>query len=302
MTAVRALSRVKTWHAPGLPPLPVIIALAAVYLIWGSTYLATVIVLESYPPFMLTALRLLIAALILLLTMRARREARSGWREIANAAFTGAMMFAGAGMVALGQELGVASGLASLAVGAVPLWATLFSFGFGHRPGRVEALGLTLGIIGVGILNMGSAMQGQALGAFVVLAGAMLWAFGSVLSRRMRLPRGFNGVMWQMCGGLLALALISFISGERIAHQPTMAATLGLLYLAVVGTLVAFSAYMYLMRRVRPALATSYAYVNPVIAVILGAALLAEPLTGSGVVATVVIVTGVGLVMLGKGR
>ncbi len=284
------------------PSLLILAALLTTYLVWGSTYLATAVVLESYPPFMLTALRLLVSVLILLATLRARRTPRPDGRSMANALFTGALMFAGAGMVALAQDLGVASGLASLAVGAVPLWATLISFGFGHRPGAVEGLGLALGIVGVGILNIGSAMQGQALGAIVVLAGALLWAFGSVLSHRLRLPGGFSGVMFQMTGGLLALAAISLASGESLPSEPSLLATVGLLYLAVVGTLLAFSAYMFLVRRVRTALATSYAYVNPVIAVILGAALLAEPLTGSGILATVIIVSGVGLVMLGKGR
>ena len=300
MTLVRTIA--KAGVVPHLPPPKVLIALGAVYFIWGSTYLGTAIVLESYPPFMLTALRLLLSILILLATPRMRRDVRYPPRLIANAAFTGAMMFAGAGMVAKGQDLGVASGLASLAVGAVPLWATVFALMFGHRPGAVEGLGLVVGIIGVAILNLDKGMQSQPLGALIVLSAALLWAFGSVLSHRLALPRGFSGVMYQMAGGFAALLIISVFSGERFPTQPTALATAGLFYWAVVGTLVAFSAYMYLMRRVRPALATSYAYVNPVIAVILGAALLAEPVTESTVLATIVIVTGVVLVMLGKRR
>ena len=300
MAAARTI--LKGPHVPHLPPLPVLIALGAVYLIWGSTYLATAIVLESYPPFLLTALRLLLSIIILLATLRLRRESPSSPRQIFNAAFTGAMMFAGAGMVAAGQDLGVASGLASLAVGAVPLWATFFALFFGHKPGTVEGAGLCVGIIGVAILNLDKGMQSQPLGALVALSGALLWALGSVLSHRMSLPRGFNGIMFQMSGGFAALLFVSFATGEGFPANPAPLATVALFYLAVVGTLVAFSAYMYLVRTVRTSLATSYAYVNPVIAVILGAALLAESVTESTVLATAVIVTGVILVMLGKRR
>ena len=136
----------------------------------------------------------------------------------------------------------------------------------------------------------------------MLLIGPMMWALGSVISSRLKLPAGVAGVAFQMAGGFVALLLISWLRGEAIAAQPSALATAMLLYLALVGTLVAFSAYMYLVRRVRPALATSYAYVNPVIAVMLGAWLLSEPLTGTGALAMLVIVAGVLLVMIGKRR
>lgn len=301
MSVSRILRLPRAGHAPHLP-LPVLASLAAVYLIWGSHYLATAIALESYPPFMLTAMRLLAAICILLISLKLRGATLPTQREAACAVSTGAVMFAGAGAITLGQDLGVASGLASLAVGAVPVWATLISLIFGYRPCAVEGAGLIVGIGGLAILNLEGGMQGQPLGAALVLAGSLMWAFGSVLSNRLALPRGITGVMFQMTGGFLALALISLARGERLPTDPTPLSTLALAYLAVVSTLMAFSAYMYLVRHVRPALATSYAYVNPVIAVLLGAVLLAEPVTGSSVLATIVIVTGVVLVMLGKGR
>ena len=302
MGVIKSLRLPRAGVAPPLPLLPVAASLGAVYLIWGSHYLATAIALESYPPFMLTATRLLAAILILLVSLKLRGDLRPSGREALCAVCTGAVMFAGAGAITLGQDLGVASGLASLAVGAVPVWATLISLVFGYRPCGVEGLGLIVGIAGLAILNFEGGMQGQPLGAALVLAGAFMWAFGSVMSNRLALPRGFTGVMLQMTGGFLALTLISLARGEGVPANPTPLATLGLIYLALVSTLMAFSAYMYLVRHLRPALATSYAYVNPVIAVLLGAALLAEPVTGSSVLATVVIVTGVVLVMLGKGR
>lgn len=300
MTAARVL-RKPGFHLHS-PRLPVLASLGAVYLIWGSTYLATAVVLESYPPFMLTALRLLVALMLLVAHFKLRRAALPSRREAICAAFTGATMFAGAGAIALGQDLGVASGLASLAVGAVPVWATLMALAFGYRTSALEGLGLLVGMAGLGILNFQGGMRGQPEGALVVLIGSLMWAFGSVMSNRLPLPRGMTGVMFQMAGGFAALMAISLLRGERLPAEPTMLATLALFYLAVVGTLVAFSAYMYLMRSVRPSLATSYAYVNPVIAVILGAALLSEPVTESSILATIVIVTGVLLVVLGKRR
>ena len=285
-----------------LPPIRVIVALFVVYLIWGSTYLGTAIVLESYPPFLLTAIRQLVAIVIMFAALRLRGAAMPAPRETANALFTGALMFSGAGMVALGQDVGVASGLTSLAVGAVPLWATAIAFGMGYRPGQIEILGLVIGIIGVAILNMESGMQARPLGALILLIGPMFWALGSVLSNRLTSPPGFMGVLFQMIGGMAALIVISFLRGEEFPSAPSVLATATLIYLAVVGTLVGFSAYMYLIHTVRPALATSYAYVNPVIAVILGAALLAEPISNTGIVAMLVIITGVVLVMMGKSR
>lgn len=300
MTAIRSLP--KPFFLLQFPAIRVAAALGVTYLIWGSTYLGAAIVLESYAPFMLTAIRLALSVAILFLALRARKARFPSLRLMLNAAMTGALMFAGAGMVALGQDVGVTSGLASLAVGAVPIWATLIAFLFGQRSSRVEVLGLAIGICGVAILNMESGMQAQPLGALILLIGPMLWAFGTVLSSRLSLPTGFMAVFFQMIGGLISLTMISFMRGEQFPGNPSALSTAALIYLAVIGTLVGFSAYMYLVRTVRPALATSYAYVNPVIAVILGAWVLTEPVTGTGVLAMLAIITGVVLVMIGKRR
>lgn len=285
-----------------MPPWRVIAALSTVYIVWGSTYLGAAYALESYPPFMLTALRLLIAIGILFTTLRLRRAAFPARRQLVNAAFTGALMFSGAGMVALGQELGVSSGLASVAVAAVVIWATIFASLFGHRPGRVEMYGLVIGIAGVALLNFEQGMQANPLGALILVIGPVIWAFGSMISNRLAMPTGIISVMFQMIGGLFALTLLSLLRGEQLPSDPSATASLALAYLGAIGTLVGFSAYMYLVRNVRPALATSYGYVNPVIAVILGISLRGESITHIGVLAMVVIISGVGLVMIGKSR
>lgn len=284
-----------------LPPLPVMGALIAVYIIWGATYLGGAIALESYPPFMLVAIRLSIAIVFMLTMLIVKRVQFPPVRQMINAAFIGGLMFGGgAGLVAFAQQQGVASGLASLGVAAVPLWATLFASFFGYRPSKLEIIGLTIGISGVAILNMENGMQSQPLGALALLTGPMLWAFGSMFSNRLTMPKGFMGTVFQMMGGALVLVVMSLLRGEQFPIEPSLGATAALILLAIFGTLVAFSAYMYLVRTVRPALATSYAYVNPVIAVMLGIVLLAEQISPTGILAMVVIVTGVVLVMMGK--
>ena len=284
-----------------LPPVPVMTTLFAVYIIWGSTYLGGAIALQSYPPFMLVAIRLFIALVILLIVLKLKHTPFPPIRQMINAAVIGCLMFGGgAGLVAFAQQQGVASGLASLGVAAVPIWATIFASLFGHRPSRLEIIGLVIGIMGVAILNMENGMQSQPTGAIALLIGPMLWAFGSMSSNRVTMPKGLMGTVFQMTGGCSILIIMSFINGEHFPADPSLGATLALLLLAIFGTLVAFTAYMYLVRTVRPTLATSYAYVNPVIAVMLGIILLAEQITPTGLLAMVVIVTGVVLLMLGK--
>ena len=299
------MASIRTTHKPalnvGLPSLPVIITLFTVYIIWGSTYLVGAIALESFPPFMLVALRLFFAMCILITVLKLRHIPLPPVREMLNAAFIGGLMFGGgAGLVAFAQKEGVASGLASLGVAAVPIWATIFASILGYRPGKLEMLGLFIGISGVGILNMENGMQSQPLGAIALLTGPMLWAFGSMFSNRLKMPTGLMATVFQMIGGALILVAMSFFRGETLPAEPSIRSIMALIYLTILGTLVAFSAYMYLVRTVRPAMATSYAYVNPVIAVVLGISILAEQITSVGILAMVVIITGVVLVMLGK--
>jgi len=284
-----------------LPPLPVIGALILVYIIWGSTYLGGAIALESYPAFIVVYTRLLIATVILMVILKLRHVPLPPMRQMLNAAVIGGMMFGGgAGLVSFAQQNGVASGLASLGVAAVPLWATIFAFIFGDRPSRLEVVGLVIGISGVAILNMEHGMQSQPIGATALLIGPTLWAFGSMFSKRLTMPQGLMGTVFQMMGGSVVLIVMSLLNHEQFPAEPSLRSTLALILLAIFGTLIAFTAYMYLVRTVRPTLATSYAYVNPVIAVVLGIILLAEQISSTGMLAMFVIVTGVILLMMGK--
>jgi len=299
MANIKSLSKPR-WDITFPPPL-VMVALIAIYLIWGSTYLGGAYALESYPPFMLVGIRLFFATIILTAILKFRGVPFPPVRQMLNAMFIGGLMFGGgAGLVSTAQSIGVASGLASLAVAAVPIWATIFASLLGYRPTRLEAIGLGIGILGVALLNMENGLQSQPLGALILLIGPMLWAFGSMISNRLTMPKGFMATVFQMIGGFIVLMFLSMLSGEQFPSQPSVVSTIALVYLTIFGTLVAFSAFMYLVRTVRPALATSYAYVNPVIAVVLGMSLRAEPITSLGILAMVVIIIGVALVMMGK--
>jgi drug/metabolite transporter (DMT)-like permease len=281
---------------------PVIISLLAVYMIWGSTYLGIRIALESFPPFMMGGIRLLIAGTILLTILRLRETAWPTVIEARNAAFIGAIMFGGGlGLVTFAEQW-VASGLAALAAAAIPIWTAIFAGLWGRWPSRLEWVGLLIGLTGVVLLNMENGMQSNPMGSVALLIGPILWSFASMLSRRIAMPEGFTAIMFELFGGGAIMTVISIISQESMMEYPTVRSVIVMIYLTIMGSIVGFSAYMYLLRSVRPALATSYAYINPVIAVILGITLASETITSTGVIAMFVILSGVALLAFAKER
>ncbi|MFN8374490.1 MAG: drug/metabolite exporter YedA [Anaerolineae bacterium] len=279
------------------------LALLAVYIIWGSTYLAARVAVETIPAFMMTSVRFLMAGGAMYIFLRARgvpNPTREEWR---NAFLTGAVMLgAGTGGVAFAEQQGVASGLAALAVAAMPLWAGLFSGLWGQWPGRREWMGIFVGLVGVALLNMEHGMQSNTIGAISVILAPMGWALASIWSKHVRLPGGLMTTAIQMMGGFVATGVISLLIGEHLTTMPTTRSILALLYLVTFGAMVAFSAYTYLLQKVRSTLATSYAYVNPVVAVFLGVLLINEHITILGIGAMIVILTGVALVALSKAK
>ncbi|RMM59840.1 drug/metabolite exporter YedA, partial [Pseudomonas savastanoi] len=239
-------------------------AFLALYLIWGSTYLVIRIGVESWPPLMMAGVRFLIAGCLMYGFLRYRGVPAPTWREWKAAFVIGFLLLAcGNGGVTLAEHAGVASGVAALAVATMPLFTLLFGLFWGNRTTNLEWAGIVLGLIGIGLLNLGSNLQASPYGAAMVLFAAASWAFGSVLSKHMPLPKGPMASAAEMITAGATLLIGSALSGERLAHMPTAAGWGALLYLVVFGSIVAFSAYMYLLKNVRPAAATSYAYVNP---------------------------------------
>jgi len=278
-------------------------ALAAVYLIWGSTYLAIRFGLEGFPPFLLSAIRFLVAGGILYAVLRLRGTPAPTRRHWWNAARIGALMLAGGvGLVTIAEDLGVGSGVAATAVAVIPLWAALVSGLFGRWPMRLEWVGLVVGFAGVVVLAQEGDFTSNPGGLVLLAIAPILWSIGSVWGSHLDLPRPAMATAAELLTGGAVLALLAGVRGERITEAPSASAWLALAYLIVFGSIVAYTAYVYLLRTVRPALATSYAYANPVVAVALGVTLGAEILTGPAYIALPLILAGVGLAALAPMR
>jgi len=211
------------------------------------------------------------------------------------------LLLLGNGMVVL-AEREVSSGLAATAVASVPLWMALFSAMRGHNASRGEWTGIAIGFAGVVWLNAGSSLTATPTGLVMLLIAPVGWAFGSIWSRGRDLPSPFMAAAGQMlCGGVL-IFLAGLLTGERPHSLPSTQGMLAVAYLCVFGSIIAFTAYVWLLQHVRPALAGSYAYVNPVIAVALGAWLGNEHFGLHDLAAMAVILAGVVVVTLARAR
>jgi drug/metabolite transporter (DMT)-like permease len=298
-------------HRPPLPPAGagpaprglLIAAFAAVSIVWGSTYLGIRFALESFPPFALGAARFVSAGAVLYAIARWRGEAPPRAVQWGSALVTGALLFVvGNGLVNVAEE-SVSSGLASILVATMPLWATLISRFFGAPSSARELGGIALGLVGVAILNVGGELRASPTGAICGLLAALGWAVGSMAGRRLPLPPGtMMRTASQMLAGGLANVVVSAAAHEQFAGAPSARAVAAAAYLWIFGSLVGFTAYSYLLAHTRPAVATSYAYVNPVIAVILGVALAGERPTIASVVGAALVLAAVAVVGRGKAR
>lgn len=283
------------------PASGIALALGALYLIWGSTYLAIRFALEGgFPPFLLGGIRFLVAGGLFYAFLRWRgvpAPGRAQWRNLLPMGFF--MLLLGNGMVNL-AETTVSSGLTAVAVASSALWLAIFAAIRGDRPTRLEWLGLAIGFVGVVWLNAGSSLTGSPSGLVALLVACIGWAYGSIWSRDRDLPAPFMSAAGQMlCGGALMIG-VGLVLGERFARLPDARAIGAFWYLVALGSLGGFTAYIWLLSHVRPALAGSYAYVNPAIAVLLGAWLAHERFGGSELVAMGVILFGVIVITFGK--
>ena len=274
-------------------------AFAALYLIWGSTYLVIRIGVASWPPLLLAGVRFLLAGGLLYAWLRwrgAQAPTAPQWRS---AALLGALLLAcGNGGVTVAESLGAASGVAALMVATVPLFTLLFGLLWGQRNSRLDWAAIFLGLLGIGLLNSGASLQASPLAALLLLMAPAGWALGSVWGRYLPVPTGVMASASQMLAGGAILLLASLLSGERMQQWPDAAGWAALVYLTLFGSIIAFSAYLYLLKTVRPAAATSYAYVNPVVAVMLGVAFADEHFGVTEAVAMLVIVAAVLLTAL----
>lgn len=282
--------------------LAIAVALVLLYVLWGSTYLAIRFALEGYPPFLLGAIRMALAGALMYAVLRARGTAAPTarqWRTLAVLSIW--MVLLSNGLVNL-AETEVGSGLAAIAVASMPLFAGVFAMLRGRHPSRIEWVGLVIGFLGVIWLNAGSELSSSTLGLVCLIIAPIAWAWGSIWSRDQDLPEPFMAASGQMLAGSLWMLLAAGLHGERMTVWPSLDATLALGWLVVAGSILGFTAYIWLLHHVRPALATSYAYVNPPIAVLLGALLGDERFTGHDLGAMAIILVGVVIITLAKSR
>jgi drug/metabolite transporter (DMT)-like permease len=288
--------------ASRLPPL-IVLCLAATWLVWGSTYLAIKYALVSFPPFFQMGTRFLVAGALLFVWMRWRGAAwpdRTQWR---NALVIGTLMLAlGMGGTAY-AEMTIGSGLIVAFIAVMPLMIAALNLFWGIRPSGLEATGIAVGFIGVLMLTQGTGFQASHAGLIAQTLACAGWALGSVLSQRsLPLASGAMGFASEMlCGGAV-LMLMSAMSGEAPTWPPEPAAAIAWIYLVVFGSLIAFNAYMVLLARAPAALASSYSFVNPIIAMLLGVAVAGEHVTGYEWSAAAIVLAGVFLLLWRRAR
>lgn len=281
---------------------PLLVAcLAATWFIWGSTYLAIKFALASFPPFYQMGSRFLVAGLLLLVWLRLRGRALPTLVEWRNAAIVGSLMLVtGMGFTAYSEQT-VASGLVVAYIAIIPIIITAMNLPFGVRPSRLELVGMIVGFAGVLMLVRGEAFTASPAGLAAITVACLSWSLGSVLSqRKFPLASGAMGFASEMLCGSVLLLVVAFAIGERPEWPPQPLAAWSWVYLIVFGSLLAFNAYMVLLSRVSAGLASSYTFVNPVIALALGIWLGGETVTPFEWLAAGVITAGVVLLVLGR--
>ncbi|MEV4113046.1 EamA family transporter [Nonomuraea sp. NPDC049695] len=288
-------------------PLMVWGALATVYVVWGSTYLGIGIAVESMPPMLSGAMRFIAAAVLLagfLLVRSGPAAFRMSRRQFLGAALVGVLLLTlGNGLLAVAEQY-ISTGLAALLVASVPLWLVVFRFAVRDRPKALTLVGVLIGLGGVAALSLTGAQGGSGVGIVAVLLGSVSWSVGSFLSGRIQMPANplATSAVEMVVGGAGLLVLGPGI-GERLdLSAVTTRSWVALAYLILVGSLIGFTAFSWLLGNAPISLVSTYAYVNPAVAVALGALVLHEPITTQVLVGGLVILVGVALVISNEGK
>jgi drug/metabolite transporter (DMT)-like permease len=291
------------------------LGMLVLYLVWGSTYLGIAVAVETIPPFLMAAARFALAGTILLAWSLARDRGAFTWptrREWRDSAIVGGLLLGGGmGMVAFGEQT-IPSGITALLIALMPVWIAVFGgILLGERLPRIAVVGIAVGFAGVAVLVGPSAFGGAGaldpLGLAAVMLSPICWSLGSLFaSHRATLPRQpLTATSAQMLTGGLVLLVMSIAAGEPAGFQLDQVSTASMAafaYLTVVGSILAFTTYGWLLRQAPLQLIATYAYVNPVVAVALGAVVLHEPIDPRTLVAGAVILVGVALIVTARGR
>jgi drug/metabolite transporter (DMT)-like permease len=287
-------------------------AFTAIYLVWGSTYLGIRVAVETLPPFLMAGARFLVAGSVLAGWLAATRGFRTSPRQWRDNAIIGTFLLLGGNGLVVWAELFIPSGLTALIIGSQPLMMVLTEWAWrgGHRPTVLTGFGLLLGFAGVTWLAapwQSAAAGGLNVGGVTaILAGGVFWAFGSIYGRHVREPAEplSAAAMQMLCGGG-ALMFTALLYGDFRGFSPAAVSTRSWLafgYLIGAGSLVGFSTFVWLMKHSTPARVSTYAYVNPLVAVFLGWLILGEPVTARTLAAAAVIVVSVAVITSQRGR
>ena len=280
----------------------IVLALFCTYFIWGSTYLAIRFGIESFPPFLMAGIRFALAGSILYSVMRFLGAPNPTRRQWLGAAAVGIVLPAiGNGTVCYVQQT-ISSSVAALSIATAPIWMAIFSSIWGHKITNKEWLGIAIGLVGIVLLNVGGSLHGELTSAMLLIFAAASWSFGSVWSKHMDMPSGLMASASQMLAGGVVLLCVSAFQGESWPQQISTKSWGAMLFLVVLGSIVAYSAYQYLLKTVRPLVASSNTFVNPVVAFIVGIWFANEHVTTNEYIALAIILVGVFLVLSESGK
>ena len=284
----------------------IIAAFASIYIIWGSTYLAIRYAIETIPPFIMGGTRFLVSGALLYLWARSRGASRPTKLHWRNAIIAGGFLLLGGNGAVVWAEQFVPSGLTALLVSILPIWLVIIEWVRPprRRPTGAVLVGLVLGFIGIIVLvgpgNVGGQGDVRPLGALVLIFGSLSWAIGSFWSRDAKLPESaLLTTGMEMLGGGALLIIVGVLSGELShldIHHVSRSSTVGLVYLITFGSLLGFTSYIWLLDKVSPAHLGTYAYVNPIVAVVLGWAIAGERLSIRTGVAAAIVICAVALI------
>ncbi|MFD3935348.1 EamA family transporter [Streptomyces sp. NPDC058611] len=280
-------------------------ALGLVYVLWGSTYLGIRIVVETMPPFLSAGARFITAGLVLAALVAWRygpASLRATRAQLGSAVLVGLLLVLGGNGLVVLAETDVPSGLAALLVAAVPMWLVVLRASSGDRPPLRTLAGVLVGLVGLTVLTApGFSGEVRLTGVLLVLAASVLWSLGSFSASKLSLPGNpFTGSAYQMVAGGVGGVLVGLLRGEHRGLDPAAFSTaswLALGYLVLFGSLIAFTAYVWLLQAAPLSLVGTYAYVNPVVAVALGSLILDEALTWPILLGGAIVVAAVGVIV-----
>lgn len=291
--------------------LSIVVALLAVYIVWGSTYLGIKIAIETFPPFLMAGIRFVIAGALLYGFVVYKEKKRPRLIEWRDTTVIGVLLLLGGNGLVVIAEKTIATSIAAIIIATVPLWMILFAWGLKvqSKPSKSTLIGTLIGFVGVAILmfpNSTEVFHLEMQGLVLSLLAAILWSLGSIYSQRAILPSSvmLSTAMQMLSGGGVLIVVALFMGEWQQFHMANLSlrSIEALLYLILIGSLVGFSAYVWLLKNVSPYLASTYAFVNPLVALALGYFFADEILSSKALIATVLIISAVVMITLFKAK